>query len=933
MGRPLPNTKHWDAGRSRTRGGSSASIRKAEMARNLLIDAVHEEETRVVVLDGGKVEMFDFETSNKKQIVGNIYLAKVARVEPALQAVFVEYGGNRHGFLAFSEIHPDYYRLPVALREQDKADAESQAEAEAPPDASSASGEPDPEAKAETDSEADDGGERNASISGMEVIMPGQVPGSKQDSETTVSEDARKSDASPESEREEHDPESGAEDDSETSNIAETSADAAKTSKKLDGERQKNQRKFRVQEVIYPRQILLVQAVKDERGSKGAALTTYISLAGRYCVLMPNTPRGGGISRKITNAADRKKLEDIASGLNLPSGSGLIVRTAGAKRTKQEIKRDYDFLSRQWEQVRQLTLKSIAPKPIFEEGGLIQRSVRDLYSKDIDKIVVQGAKGYRIAKDFMKLIMPSHAKKVQQYSESTPLFARYEVEPFLAGLYSSVAQLSSGGYIVINPTEALISIDVNSGRATSHGSLEQTALQTNLEAAEEIARQLRLRDLAGLIVIDFIDMESRQHNSAVEKKLKEKTKLDRARVQVGRISNFGLLEMSRQRLRPGITEMTSTTCSECGGSGIVRSDESLALAVLRNIEAKCARNRGGEILAKVPVRIANYIMNRKRSTLDHIESAYNVPIRVYANPASTGTDFSVERLKNEFEAETSASEMIVSMESSLQSEPENDDFEHAEAQKPGTRKRRRRGGRKRSRGANGADNESASRQAKQSAETEAEPKPDSDKKAADANGTPTKSRSRRRSRGSGRQGKADQAAAANDAPSERFEQAGEDAAADKSKADNRRRDEDGLAAEQTTENALESAALLSERSAPETVNSVEDHKTLSESPEYSMPEGKEAVAASVDSVPVDLLDPAVRSAGPEASSAHASMNPLELAAEDSSEGSNQSEAKAEFSVEDMNARNDEMGPRHEIEDAQPPGDGDGAKARTGWWSS
>ena len=898
------------------------------MARNLLIDAVHEEETRVVVLDGGKVEMFDFETSNKKQIVGNIYLAKVARVEPALQAVFVEYGGNRHGFLAFSEIHPDYYRLPVALREQDKADADAP-----PPDGSSASDETEPDVKSETDAEADEGGDRNALITGMEVIMPGQVPGTKEDSKTAGNK-AAKSDASQESEDEERAPEGGVKEDSESSNIAETASSAAKTSKKPNGERQKNHRKFRVQEVIYPRQILLVQAVKDERGSKGAALTTYISLAGRYCVLMPNTPRGGGISRKITNAADRKKLEDIASGLNLPSGSGLIIRTAGAKRTKQEIKRDYDFLSRQWEQVRQLTLKSIAPKPIFEEGGLIQRSVRDLYSKDIDKIVVQGAKGYRIAKDFMKLIMPSHAKKVQQYSESIPLFARYEVEPFLASLYSSVAQLSSGGYIVINPTEALISIDVNSGRATGHGSLEQTALQTNLEAAEEIARQLRLRDLAGLIVIDFIDMESRQHNSAVEKKLKEKTKLDRARVQVGRISNFGLLEMSRQRLRPGITEMTSTACPECGGSGIVRSDESLALAVLRNIEAKCARNKGGEILAKVPVRIANYIMNRKRSTLDHIESAYNVPIKVYANPASTGTDFSVERLKNEFEAETSASEMIVSMESSLQSEPENGDVEHAEAQKPGTRKRRRRGGRKRSRGANGADNESVSRQAKQSAETEAEPKPGSENKAADANGSDAKSRSKRRSRGSGRQGKAVQAAATNGAPSERFEQAGEDATADKSKADNRQgRDVDGSVVEQTANNVMESAALQSESPGPETVNSVADHKTLSESSAYSMPESEDAVATGVDSAPANLLDPAARPAGPELNSARASMAPLELAAEDSFEGSSQSEAKAEFAVDEMSAQNDVMGPSREIEDPRSPDHGDDAKARTGWWSS
>ena len=889
------------------------------MARNLLIDAVHEEETRVVVLDGGKVEMFDFETSNKKQIVGNIYLAKVARVEPALQAVFVEYGGNRHGFLAFSEIHPDYYRLPVALREQDKAEAEFQAGADAPPDGNPTSDETDLEAKPEANSEADESGDRDASIMGMEVIVPGRSRGAKEDSGTAGDRNA-KSDASQELTAEEKPgPENGAGDDSESSNIAETAANAAKTSKKQDSERQKNQRKFRIQEVIRPRQILLVQAVKDERGSKGAALTTYISLAGRYCVLMPNTPRGGGISRKITSATDRKKLEDIATGFNLPSGSGLIIRTAGAKRTKQEIKRDYDFLLRQWEQVRQLTLKSIAPKPIFEEGGLIQRSVRDLYSKDIDKIVVQGAKGYRIAKDFMKLIMPSHAKKVQQYSESTPLFARYEVEPFLASLYSSVAQLNSGGYIVINPTEALISIDVNSGRATSHGSLEQTALQTNLEAAEEIARQLRLRDLAGLIVIDFIDMETRQHNSVVEKRLKEKTKIDRARVQVGRISNFGLLEMSRQRLRPGITEMTSTVCSECGGSGIVRSDESLALAVLRSIEAKCANRKGGEILAKVPVRIANYIINRKRSTLDHMEAAYNIPIKIYATSENTGTDFSVERAKNEHEAETQASEMIVSMESSLQSEPENDDSEHPESQKAGTRKRRRRGGRKRSRGANAADNESATRQAKPPSEEEAEPKPRGEDKAADANGATAKTRSRKKSRGSGRQSKADRAASANDASSERIEHSGEAEAVDRSEANNQRsQDESEPVVEKKADSAPQSAAPQSESPAPASANSG------AKPPEYSASNGEDVVATGAGALPADLLDQATRRPGPEVTPASASMAPLELEASNRSEDGDQSGAGSELSLDNAHQA---------IADARPTGEGNGAKARTGWWSN
>ena len=867
------------------------------MARNLLIDAVHDEETRVVVLDGGKVDMFDFETSNKKQIVGNIYLARVARVEPALQAVFVEYGGNRHGFLAFSEIHPDYYRLPVALREKNAAESEHQADAEAPPDDNPNSADSNAEAKPGANSSADSSAEPHASIKGMEVLASGESTGAKDAAEVFEDDNADGDASQGLATGEERAPEDTADGSGESSNAAEASASDAKTAKKENGGRQKNNRKFRIQEVIQPRQILLVQAVKDERGSKGAALTTYISLAGRYCVLMPNTPRGGGISRKITNAADRKKLESIATGLNLPSGSGLIIRTAGAKRTKQEIKRDYDFLSRQWEQVRQLTLKSIAPKPIYEEGGLIQRSVRDLYSKDIDKIVVQGAKGYRIAKDFMKLIMPSHAKKVQQYSESTPLFARYEVEPFLASLYSSVAQLNSGGYIVINPTEALIAIDVNSGRATSHGSLEQTALQTNMEAAEEIARQLRLRDLAGLIVIDFIDMENRQHNAAVEKRLKEKTKLDRARVQVGRISNFGLLEMSRQRLRPGITEMTSTICAECGGSGIVRSDESLALAVLRNIEAKSAQSQGGEILAKVPVRIANYIINRKRPTLSHIESAYNIPVKVYAIPGNTGTDFTVERIKNELESDSDASETIVSMETSLQPESENDDFELADPQKPGTRKRRRRGGRKRSRGATAAENESGSHKAKQETEAEAETKPRGASKAADGDGAAAKPRSRKRSRGSGRQGKADRSPATADASPESKDNASADEApVDQGKADNGRgQDESGPVAEQKNDNSPRNAAL------------------------------------GADALPADPPHRETPAAGSEVDSASESMAPLELVAKRSAEDSERSGAGAEMSSDDARMNNGGIPPNREIEDARASDDG--AEARTGWWTT
>ncbi len=381
-------------------------------------------------------------------------------------------------------------------------------------------------------------------------------------------------------------------------------------------------RRYKIQEVVKVRQIMLVQVVKEERGNKGAALTTYLSLAGRYCVLMPNTARGGGISRKITNAVDRKKLKEIAGEIEVPEGAGLIIRTAGSQRTKTEIKRDYEYLMRLWEQVRDLTLKSIAPAPIYEEGDLIKRSIRDLYNKEIDEVLVEGDKGYRAAKDFMKMIMPSHAKNVVPYNEGLPLFARYQVESYLGGMFNPVVQLKSGGYIVIGVTEALVAIDVNSGRATKEGSIEETALKTNLEASEEVARQLRLRDLAGLIVIDFIDMEERKNNAAVEKRLKDKLKTDRARIQVGRISGFGLLEMSRQRLRPGMLEATTAPCAHCHGTGIIRSDDSLALSILRQLEEEGTRQRSKEVLLKAPIAVVNFLMNQKREHIAQIEARY-----------------------------------------------------------------------------------------------------------------------------------------------------------------------------------------------------------------------------------------------------------------------------------------------------------------------
>ena len=404
-------------------------------------------------------------------------------------------------------------------------------------------------------------------------------------------------------------------------------------------------RRYKIQEVIKVRQILLVQVVKEERGNKGAALTTYLSLAGRYCVLMPNTARGGGISRKITNAVDRKKLKEIAGDIEVPSGAGLIVRTAGAKRTKTEIKRDYEYLQRLWEQIRELTLKSIAPSKIYEEGDLVKRSIRDLYNRDIDEVLVEGEIGHKIAKDFMRMIMPSHTKNVKQYSDPLPLFSRYQVETYLTSMFNPVVQLKSGGYLVIGVTEALVAIDVNSGRATKEGSIEETALKTNLEAAEEVSRQLRLRDLAGLIVIDFIDMEDRRNNSAVERKLKDKLKTDRARIQVGRISGFGLLEMSRQRLRPGMIEATTQNCLHCHGTGLIRSEENLALSIIRQIEDEGVRGRSSEIIVKCPVSVANFIVNQKREHIANIEARFSLFVRINADTALVSPEYSIEKLK------------------------------------------------------------------------------------------------------------------------------------------------------------------------------------------------------------------------------------------------------------------------------------------------
>ncbi len=640
------------------------------MAKKMLIDAAHPEETRVAVLDGSRVEDFDFEVASRKQLRGNIYLAKVTRVEPSLQAAFVEYGGNRHGFLAFSEIHPDYYAIPHADQEKIKAElAEAEAEAE----------------KEEEDEEALD--ERRRRIL---------------------------------------------------------------------------TRRYKIQEVIRRRQIMLVQVVKEERGNKGAALTTYLSLAGRYCVLMPNTGRGGGISRKITQATDRKRLKKIALDLDVPQGQGLIIRTAGAKRTKTEIKRDYEYLSRAWETIRDETLKSIAPALIYEESSLVKRAIRDLYDKDVDEVHVDGEGAYKEAKDFVRMLMPSHAKRVHLWKDATPIFAKHGVEKQLESIYSPVVQLKSGGYIVINQAEALVAIDVNSGRATRERNIEQTALKTNCEAADEAARQMRLRDLAGLIVIDFIDMEESKNDRTVEKRMKDNLRHDRARVQMGKISGFGLLELSRQRRRTGVLEGTSHVCEHCQGSGRVRSVESAALAILRALDETAVRGKGHAIEINASTDVALYLLNEKRDALAQLEANRRVRVRITAREEMHAGDFEINvggdafdidhdeveadpaRRPSRVEVEAEAEDEAIVAEASEDEEEEAEAEPAASGEGEDDRGRRRRRGRRggRRRRENGDDAPRSAAGEREEADSEATP--------AAAAREERGGRNRRRRRGRGR---------------------------------------------------------------------------------------------------------------------------------------------------------------------------------------
>ncbi len=600
------------------------------MTTRMLIDARHQEETRVAVLKGNRIEEFDFDSAEHKQIKGNIYLAKVTRVEPSLQAAFVDYGGNRHGFLAFSEIHPDYYQIPKEDREALLAEEAKHAEEEATlRDQEEESGDLSPPS-----SDDDDHSEGRSSFE-EELIEENGIIEQKS---PVAADDADDENGADDSDTDDDD-RSG--EDNRPRRGGRKTGGRAKASDEARKKRLALRRRYKIQDVIHRRQVLLVQVVKEERGNKGAALTSYLSLAGRYCVLMPNSSHGGGISRKISNGSDRKRLKSIIADMKLPKTMGCIVRTAGLSRTKTEIKRDFDYLARLWDEIREKTLKASAPEQIHSDSDLIKRAIRDIYNRDIQEVLIEGAEGYRGAKDFMKLLMPSHSRRVKSYADPVPLFQRYGAEDQLSAMYDPVVQLKSGGYLVINPTEALVSIDINSGRSTKEHGIEQTAVATNLEAAYEIARQLRLRDMAGLVVIDFIDMDYGSNVRKVEKAMRDALKPDRARIQVGRISGFGLMEMSRQRLRTGVLEATTRICPHCDGTGLVRTASSAGLAALRLLEEEAGKGMGSTIVLRTSSEAMIYVLNNKRGDIAALEGRYGVNVEILPDGQEEGAKMAV----------------------------------------------------------------------------------------------------------------------------------------------------------------------------------------------------------------------------------------------------------------------------------------------------
>ncbi|MBJ7251250.1 MAG: ribonuclease E/G [Acetobacteraceae bacterium] len=701
------------------------------MTKRMLIDASHPEETRVVVMDGNRLDEFDLETTQRRALKGNIYLAKVVRVEPSLQAAFVEYGGNRHGFLAFGEIHPDYYQIPVAdrqrLLEMQEAEARAEDEADLPPESAmdraawngesndawqpgeDAQGEA-PQGDAGLADAADDAAPVEASSPAAEAeAAPAAAQPLEIASESRSAEPEAPNDEAAEADLGRVEELPAEEDQAPPETIGGEGPAETEEERRERRIPPRFMRHYKIQEVIRRRQIILVQVVKEERGGKGAALTTYMSLAGRFSVLMPNSPRGGGVSRKITSATDRKRLREVMDDLQLPQGMSLIVRTAGAQRPKPEIQRDCEYLLRLWDGVRERTLASTAPALIYEEADLIKRSIRDVYGRDIDEVMVEGDGAFQQAREFMRMLMPSHANKVRMHRDAVPLFARHNVDAQLDAMHSPVVQLRSGGYIVINQTEALVAIDVNSGRATRDRHIEDTALRTNMEAADEIARQLRLRDLAGLIVIDFIDMESNRNNAMVERRIKESLRHDRARIQVGRISHFGLLEMSRQRLRPSIAEQTFITCPHCLGRGTIRGVESSALQVLRAIEEEGAKRRAAEINVHVASEVALWLLNRKRDRLSEIEARFGMSVFLQPDEKLMGPALRIERLRAAEPMAVAAGPSALRMDYAPEVEDIAPEIEEEEADSPSAeareetaeegerrrrRRRRRRGGRR-----------------------------------------------------------------------------------------------------------------------------------------------------------------------------------------------------------------------------------------------
>ncbi|MEL6529579.1 MAG: ribonuclease E/G [Pseudomonadota bacterium] len=883
------------------------------MATRMLIDARHSEETRVAVLKGNRIEEFDFESAEHKQIKGNIYLAKVTRVEPSLQAAFVDFGGNRHGFLAFSEIHPDYYQIP-----QDDREALLAEEAEAAAE----------EARLREEEENDgvspgeeyDAEDESAEALAEDLAEDGleEIDTSEKDKVATI-EDGTSDDDSDDDDEDEDDSEDGEGEDESAEGEGEDKPRRGRgrrrgrrqggkggkggrsRAKEVDEVRAKRmalRRRYKIQDVIQRRQVMLVQVVKEERGNKGAALTTYLSLAGRYTVLMPNSSHGGGISRKISSTSDRKRLKQVVSDLSLPKTMGLIVRTAGLSRTKTEIKRDFDYLARLWDEIRQNTLGSVAPSLIHSDSDLIKRAIRDIYNREIEEVIVEGEEGYKLAKGFMKLLMPSHARRVKAYSDPVPLFQRYGAEDQLRAMYDPMVQLKSGGYLIINPTEALVSIDINSGRSTKEHGIEQTALHTNLEAAREIARQLRLRDMAGLVVIDFIDMEYNSNVRKVEKAMKEALKNDRARIQVGRISGFGLMEMSRQRLRTGVLEATTRPCPHCDGTGLVRTASSAGLSALRLIEDEAAKGKGTVIQLAASTEAAIYLLNEKRGDLVEIEQRYGVSVGITPEGENEGAKMTVSSAGPR-PTERPKFEPIID-EDEDEDLPE-EDFGEEDDEAPKKKRRRRRGGRGRNKKRSEDGGEENSEEASEESETH---NAADDSKDDDA---PKKKRRRRGGRGRRRKQADGEETAANEEQAEAFNDVAEQVKEDK-----------------TVIAGPDDAAETAEAMAAETAEEAE----AEEAPKEEKPKRKRAPRKKKTEEPKAEAEPAAEEANKEEAEAKPKRKraPRKKKAEEA-----EAPAKADaepVSKDTAPEASDKAPAKAEPESTEASGDG---KPRRGWW--